>query len=131
MLAKDVMRREVFTVQEDQPVEAVIEVLVREHIQGVPVLDAEGRLVGVVTQQDVFFSSATAAEPGRGGSSLKVRDVMTSPAVSAAEQTEVRALCRMMERLRIHRIPIVADNRVTGIVSSLDVCALVARGELT
>lgn len=127
MVAKDLMRREVFTVQEDQPLEELIEMLVREHIHGVPVLDRAGELVGVVTQQDIFFGASTR---GQDESSLKVRDVMTSPAVSALEETDVRGLCQLMHRLRIHRVPIVKDGKVTGIISSLDVCAAVARGDL-
>ncbi len=63
-------------------------------------------------------------------STVLVRDIMTSPAVSAGEETDVLALCRMMTRLRIHRVPIVSDGRVTGIISSLDVCAALARGLL-
>ena len=51
---------------------------------------------------------------------MTVRDLMTSPAVSADEETEIVGLGRMMQRLRIHRVPIVKDGKVTGIVSSLD-----------
>ena len=137
MLAKDLMRREVISVRDDQPIEEVNEMLLREHIHGVPVLDAEGDLVGMVTQQDIFFSFATLTReqadgsPARGAQErLFVRDVMTSPAVSASEETDVRALSRMMHRLRIHRVPIVHEGELTGIVSSLDVCAAVARGDL-
>lgn len=138
MLAKDLMRSEVITAREDQPVGEIIEVLVREHIHGIPVVDGRGKLVGVVTQQDVFFSSVTLGpDDGAGGrtrartkdlAALKVRDVMTSPAVEANEETDIRALCRMMHRLRIHRVPIVRDGKVTGIISSLDVCAALADG---
>jgi CBS-domain-containing membrane protein len=136
MVAKDLMHREVFTVQEDQPLEELTEMLVHEHLHGAPVLSAEGELVGVVTQQDIFFSSATLSrdptgEALRSPQGLKVRDVMTSPAVSATAETDIHGLCRMMHRLRIHRVPIVHDGKLIGIVSSLDVCAAVARGDLS
>ena len=64
MVAKDVMQREVFAVQADQLVDEVVEMFVREHIHGVPVLGPAGELVGMVTQQDVFFSAATLGYAG-------------------------------------------------------------------
>jgi CBS domain-containing protein len=130
MLAKELMRRDVFTMRDDQSVTELVDLLVREHIHGCPVVDDTGELVGIVTQQDVFISAVTrdrsgvraGREEGSGGSDeLKVRDLMTSPAVSAAEDTDIIGLCRMMHRLRIHRIPIVKEGKVTGIISSLDI----------
>jgi CBS domain-containing protein len=132
MVAKDLMRRDVFTIREDRSVSELIDLLVREHIHGCPVVDGDGMLVGVVTQQDVFFSGATegvGGESPRRARDLVVRDLMTSPAVSATEDTEVRELCRLMQRLRIHRVPIVKDGRVTGIVSSLDILGELALGQ--
>ena len=135
MLAKDLMRRQVFTIGEEEPVADLIDVLVREHIHGVPVLDGEGKLSGVVTQQDIFFAGVMhdpSQEKGkeRPWTSVKVKEIMTSPAVAADEETEVVALCRMMCRLRIHRLPIVQEGKVVGIISSLDICAALGRGEL-
>ena len=136
MLAKDLMRRDVFTVRGDQPIGELIDLMVREHIHGCPVVDEQDRLVGVVTQQDIFFSEVTRAA-GSGqreapesvtATKLKVRDLMTSPAVSVTEDAEVLELCRMMHRLRIHRIPVVRDGKVAGIISSLDIIREVARG---
>lgn len=134
MLARELMRTAVVTIGEDEPVTEVIDVLVREHIHGLPVVDAAGRLSGMVTQQDIFFAGVTQlGSHGSGGGAwpkLKVRDIMTSPALSAGEDTDVLDLCRMMSRLRIHRLPIVHEGRITGIVSSLDVCSALGRGEL-
>jgi IMP dehydrogenase len=125
MVAKDLMRRDVFTIGDHQTIEELVHVLVREHIQGCPVVDKDGRLVGVVTQQDVFFGDVTRRG---GGSAMRVGELMTSPAVSASEDTDILAVCRMMHRLRIHRVPIVKDGKVTGIVSALDVIGELAQG---
>jgi CBS domain-containing protein len=134
MIAKDLMRQEVFTIRDDEPVSELVDVLVREHLHGVPVLDGAGLLVGVVTQQDVFFSQVSVggqvARDGSEKGATLVRDIMTTPALSAEEDTEILALCRMMTRLRIHRVPIVRAGKVIGIISSLDVCGALARGEL-
>jgi CBS domain-containing protein len=129
------MRRDVFTIGHDQPVAELIDLLVQEHIHGCPVVNETGELVGIVTQQDVFFSAVTrdhtaapsgAEQPVKNPAELKVRDLMTSPAVSATEETEIMGLCRMMQRLRIHRIPIVKNGKVTGIISSLDIVGRLA-----
>jgi len=130
MLAKDLMRRDVFTVQDNQSVEELLDLLVQEHIHGCPVVNADGELLGVVTQQDIFFSGVT--EEGQSvekRKKMKVGDLMTSPAVSATEETEILGLCRMMHRLRIHRVPIVNNGKVTGIISSLDIIGRLADGE--
>ena len=135
MVARDLMRRDVFTIREDRPIAELIDLLVREHIHGCPVVDGSGELVGIVTQQDVFFSAVTreraaapddAEDPARNPGELRVCDLMTSPAVSATEETEIMGLCRMMQRLRIHRIPIVKNGKVTGIISSLDIVGKLA-----
>jgi len=120
MVAKELMRREVFTIREDATVDELIDLLVREHIHGCPVLDAAGELVGVVTQQDVFLGGSTRGAKGA-GSQITVADLMTSPAVVASEDTDIASLGAMMLRLRIHRIPIVHEGKMTGIVSSLDI----------
>ena len=133
MLAKDLMRRDVSTVRDDSSVSDLVDLLVREHIHGCPVIDAEGTLVGVVTQQDVFFSGVPSCRKEKsaktGSDEMKVCEVMTSPAVAADEQTEMASLCRMMYRLRIHRVPIVKDGKVTGIISSLDIVGQLAGAE--
>ena len=54
---------------------------------------------------------------------------MTSPAVSVGEATNIADLCRMMHKLRIHRVPVVRQHKIIGMISSLDICAAVARGE--
>ena len=135
MVARDLMRRDVFTIRDDQPIAELIDLLVQEHIHGCPVVNETGELVGIVTQQDVFFSAVTrerteapggAKQPVNNPAELKVRDLMTSPAVSATEETEIMGLCRMMQRLRIHRIPIVKHGKVTGIISSLDIVGKLA-----
>ena len=132
MLASDLMRTEPVTFDENDPVEDVLDVLIEQHIHGAPVVDASGKLIGVISQVDIHFGRMMrerAEGPGR--EVLKARDVMTAPPVSATEDTEVADLCQLMYRLRIHRVPIVRGSRIVGVVSSLDVCEAIAAGSLT
>jgi CBS domain-containing protein len=128
MVARDIMSRDVVTIRDDRSVEELIDLLVQEHIHGAPVLGESGELVGVVTQQDAFF--ATVTRGGKKKGKLLVRDLMTSPAVFAEEDTDIVSLCRLMRRLRIHRVPIVSRGKVVGIVSSLDVAGALADGSV-
>ena len=133
MLAKDLMERDVMSVRDTDRVEDLLEALIGEHIHGAPVLDQEGGLVGVVTQQDLFFAPATQSTGSDAATAerpqpLLVREIMTAPAVSAEEDVDVRQLCRTMFELRIHRVPITRQGRLAGIVSSLDICAAVSNG---
>jgi len=133
MLARDLMRKKVATVREDTPVEDVLDMLVDQHFHGAPVVDADGKLVGIVSQQDIYFASMSRPEPSKDPKARPkvqcAQDIMTSPAVSATEETDLESLCQMMHKLRIHRVPILSDGKLTGIISSLDICGAIGRGE--
>jgi CBS domain-containing protein len=136
MRAVELMRENVVTIRDGDPIDEVLDVLVGEHIHGAPVVNDAGELVGVISQLDIYFGKMTRNGKLRGGTReddlapLTVRDVMTAPAVSAVEDTDVVDLCRLMYRLRIHRVPIVRQDKVLGIISSLDICNAVATGRL-
>jgi CBS domain-containing protein len=137
MRAVELMRENVVTIHESDPIEEVLDVLVGEHIHGAPVVNNKGELVGVISQLDIYFGKMTrngkleARARGANQEPLTVGDVMTAPAVSAIEDTDIVDLCRMMYKLRIHRVPIVREDKVLGIISSLDICNALATGRLT
>jgi CBS domain-containing protein len=132
MRAKDLMRTEVVTLAEDDPVDLAVDRLVDHHLHGAPVINEAGEVVGIVSPWDLYFATMTKAEgtvAGAVAGPCRVRDIMTSPPVSATEETAIVDLCEMMYRLRIHRIPILRGGKLAGIVGSLDVCRAVALGE--
>ncbi len=128
MLAKDVMQTDVVTVFEDTPIEDVLDLLVQEHISGVPVVDRDGVLVGMVSQGDLFFGRMTRPDPildpksERAG--IRVRDIMTSPPICVHEDEPITEMAERMCNLHVHRLPVVRGGRLTGIVSSIDLCRL-------
>ena len=127
MLVRELMREEVICFEESTPLGDVLDRLVESRLHGAPVVDGEGRVSGVISQQDVFFSGMTLDRDGE-TVALTAGEVMTSPPVIAAPDTTVVELCKMMFELRLHRVPIVEGDEVIGIVSSLDVCNAVAQG---
>jgi CBS domain-containing protein len=136
MKAVELMSTDIVSLKEDDPIDEAFDLLIEKHLHGAPVVAADGRLIGVVSQLDLCFGRMTRereqideANSARGGP-LRVADVMTSPAVTATEETDVMDLCRMMYKLRIHRVPIVDDAEIRGIVSSLDICEAIATGRL-
>lgn len=135
MRVNDLMETEVLTVKADDLVEDLLDALVGKHIHGAPVIDESGALVGIVSLLDIYFGTMTrSGEQGSGphrkqSSSLRVGEIMTAPAVSVGETTKIADLCKMMHKLRIHRVPVVRQQKIIGMISSLDICAAVARGE--
>jgi len=132
MIAKDLMQVEVITVQDDTALEDVLDLLMQEHISGAPVVDREGFLVGVISQVDVFFGGRT--RPGlndgaaQGAEVTLVKDVMTSPPICAKEDTPVHDMAEMMCKLHIHRLPVVKRGKLSGMVSSIDICRAMCHG---
>jgi CBS domain-containing protein len=123
------MSTEVVTIREDAPVSQLCDVMQAAHVHGLPVLNAHDELVGIVTEDDILYGTMGAFE--RDGQAVLVRDIMTSPAVCATPDTEVAELSRMLSGMHIHRIPILVDGRVAGVVTALDVVRAVAQGILS
>ncbi|HEX9426880.1 MAG TPA: CBS domain-containing protein [Candidatus Polarisedimenticolia bacterium] len=177
--ARDLMTVTPITVSETTTVGELCDLLQEKNINGAPVVDRDGRLVGVVTQEDIIYgtmghptdsaSGGAAGGTGRRGSKkvvamlrkrgletapspsprpgerpfwaddrrssdpmeIPVSAIMTSPAIWAEEETSVGELCRVMWNLRIHRLPILKDGKVTGLVSSMDLCKAILEGLIT
>lgn len=125
MLAHELMRTDVITIQEDASVSQLCDILQVAHVNGLPVLSEDGDLVGIVTEEDVLYGTMGAGD----GGDVRVRDIMTSPAVCATGDTDVVDLCKMMWGMRIHHVPILVDGRVKGMVSALDIVRIVSEGD--
>ncbi len=179
--AKDLMTPRPITVPAEMSIGDLCDLFQENNINGAPVVDEDGRLVGVVTQEDIVYGAmgdmasdpiaGAAAPPGkrkgrrekpliallrrqrlaavpesgpapgerpfwtdlakpRGPLASPVRSIMTSPAISADEDTPVSDLCRIMWNLRIHRVPIVRKGKVTGLVSSMDLARAILAGRI-
>lgn len=148
MHAKDLMTTAVVTVTPDTPVPDIANLLASRGISAVPVLDAEGIMVGIVTEADLvrrlagdtsgpklgwFFSrviGGAAAEADRytrlyGG---RACDVMSTDLVTVEEDTPVGDIARIMEEKRVKRVPVLREGRLAGIVSRADLLGLAFAG---
>jgi len=127
MRAHELMRTDIVTIQEDASVSQLCDLLQVAHVNGLPVLNEDGDLVGIVTEEDVLYGTMGA---GEAGGDMRVKDIMTSPAVCATGDTDVIELCKLMWGMRIHHVPILVEGRVKGVVSALDIVRTVSEGDL-
>ncbi|MBX6342173.1 MAG: CBS domain-containing protein [Thermomicrobiaceae bacterium] len=107
------MTPDVITVRSDAPVEEVARLLYRHQITGMPVVDADGAVSGVVTEFDVISKSGRTAG-----------DIMTREVVSVSEDTPAEQVAHILSERRVRRVPVVRDGRLVGIVSRADLIRL-------
>ncbi|HXF86981.1 MAG TPA: CBS domain-containing protein [Xanthobacteraceae bacterium] len=135
MKASDVMVTNVISVGPNACVQDVAHILLTNHISAVPVVDADGRIVGIVSEGDLMRRAETgtlrrrpwwlAVLTGREGlaaeyvkeHSRKVADVMTRNVVTVQPDTPLAEVAAILERNRIKRVPVVKDGKIVGIVS--------------
>jgi CBS domain-containing protein len=123
--ARDVWTTDVVRVTEDMEVRAVALLFGDEAITGAPVVDGEGRVVGVISQRDLLDHALTPSTEGR--PAAIVRDIMTPAAVTVEEDTPLPEVAARMARHGVHRVVVVdRAQRVQGIVTSMDLVWWVA-----
>src|SRR5215471_18463161 len=135
MKAHDVMTWGAITVGPDEPVLKAARLMLQNRISGLPVVDKEGQLVGMVTEGDflrrgelgtqrqrprwlefLLGPGPLAAEYVR-SSGQKVGEIMTIEPKTVTPDTPLDEIVRLMERHRIKRLPVVQDGKLVGIVS--------------
>ena len=114
MKVKDCMNPRAVAVGAFEPVAVAARVMARQNVGMLPVRDAAGRLVGVVTDRDIVTRCLAA---GRSPAHTGVRDVMTRRIVSAPPHMETSAAAHLMGREQIRRLPILENGRLCGMVS--------------
>ena len=117
----DLMAGDPVVVAPDLPVDVVAGVLAAYDVGGLPVVDATGRLVGVVSQTDLVRLRATSVQASD-WPTLLVRDVMTQPAITIRGSASLREAARVMTEHDIHRLVVVGDDAKTalGVISDSD-----------
>lgn len=116
--AEDIMVRRVHTARPDQPINAVVKLLLKHSISGMPVVDARNRVVGVVSEKDCI-SALMRAVHDRMPPSL-VQDVMTEPVV-ISPKTHLMTVAHHFSTLPVRRLPVVDEHgTLVGQISRRD-----------
>ena len=132
MLVKDVMTPKVFTIRVDRKLRAVQEIMEWAHIRHVPVVEADGRLVGVISHRDLLAAAISslqvkvpAAERAQHLAMSDVRQLMHHPAATIAPDERVQRAAHVMRSLRIGCLPVLDEGRLVGIVTEADLLHII------
>ena len=122
MIARDIMTRNVYTTSAEASVQEVAQLLSRKNISGVPVLDKDGKMIGIVTEADII------GKVDRDG--LRAADIMSPEIIAVDEETRVGEIAMLLTEHRIKRVPVVQHGKLVGIVCRADIVHAVAQGHL-
>jgi CBS domain-containing protein len=115
LTAREVMTPDPITIQPEQPLQAAADLLVYHHVSGLPVVDAQGALVGIVSEADII---------GKKGET--VAEIMSRDVVSVDATASLEELAAVMNGRRVKRVPVLQDGCLIGIISRADVVKWVA-----
>ena len=147
LTAKDIMTREVITVQQDTPIKDLAEILWKNRISGVPVLDDNNQVISVVTESDlidqnkkvhiptmislldsvIFLESSKKTEKEiRKMSGNTVGDICASELVTVTEETGLDEIATLMSEKSVHTLPVIQDGKLVGVIGKSDIIRSIA-----
>ncbi|MGY8666436.1 CBS domain-containing protein [Bradyrhizobium sp. UFLA05-109] len=144
MRAHQIMTRSVISVTPDTTIVEAANIMLKRHVSGLPVVDENGKLVGVVSEGDFIRRSEIGTQrkrgrwlkfilgPGKSASDFvqehgrKVSEVMTTSPVTITEDTALAEIVDIMEQNNIKRLPVVRGDKVVGLVSRANLLQAVA-----
>ena len=146
MRAENVMTAGIATVRADAPLGEAIALMVDRHVSGLPVLDRDDLLVGILTEGDLLRRVETGTEaprsprwleilrgPGHGAAeyvrshSRRVEDLMTRDVATVREDAPLEDVVALMEKKHVKRVPVVRGDHVVGVVSRSDLVRALGR----
>lgn len=132
MRVSDLMQSNLVTVPADGMVSEAVIALADSHVTGLPVVDAAGRLVGVLSTSDILTALAE-RDPSEEAALFEgtlVRDLMTPKPMTIAPQASVREAAQQMLYANVHRLFVEQDGELLGVVSQSDVVRAVANARV-
>jgi CBS-domain-containing membrane protein len=147
--ARDIMTKEVITVSPETTVLDLAQLLADHKINGAPVVDSQGRLVGVVTQNNLIDRAKKfelphvisildahfyLERPSTFKKNLEklmgnlVADIMTAPPITISDDVEVDEIATIMARRRVHTLPVLKGDKIIGIIGKIDIIRALSQG---
>jgi CBS domain-containing protein len=144
MRAHQIMTRHVISIGADASIVEAARTMLRYHISGLPVVDASGQLIGIVSEGDFIRRAEIGTETKRGrwlkflvgtgriaadfvhAHGRKVGEIMTPNPLTVTEDTPLDEIVRIMESRSVKRLPVLRGDRLVGIVTRSDFLATVA-----
>lgn len=145
MRGRDIMSRDVITVTVDASMIDAMKIMLSHHISGLPVVDLEGKLVGILSEGDFIRRVEIGTEKRRGRwlallvapdqgtldfvrqHGRKVGDIMSPSPITIGEETSVEEIVRLMESHNVKRLPVMRDDKIVGMVTHADFMIAISR----
>ena len=145
--ASDIMTREVITVSLDTTVQQLAQLLSAHGISGAPVVDSDGKVLGIVTESDLIDQNKKVHIPTvvtildsffflenpdkmeqemRKMAGATVADIYSSPAVTVTAETPVDEIATIMSEKNVHTLPVVDNGQLHGIIGKKDIIKTIA-----
>ena len=115
--AKDIMTRQVVCIRKDTPIFEAIRMMADNNITGIPVVEDDSTLVGMLSEQDVLRLYHTYDDE----QDRTVNDFMTQPAIHFEEDEPLLDVCYCLRDNSIRRVPITSNGKVSGVISRSDI----------
>jgi CBS domain-containing protein len=133
MRIDELMQTEVQTIPPDARVSDAATTLADARVSALPVVDDRGGLVGVISATDILaLEEESEGEQSRGRvlDQTAVRDVMTPEPQTISPDDDIREAARRMLEGDVHRLIVIANGRMVGVISTTDIIRAVAAGQL-
>jgi CBS-domain-containing membrane protein len=139
--ASDIMSTEIITVKKDTSLEDLAAILYEKHINGVPVVDDDGALIGIICESDLIRKNRKLHIPTvvalfdwvfylerpksmekeiKRLSATRVEDLYTKDVITVDEKTPIEEIATIMSEKKIHTIPVMDHERIVGIIGKAD-----------
>ena len=139
MKTLEIMTKDVVTVAPDTPVQDIARLMAERHISGLPVVQADGTIAGIVSHSDLLHRPETGTEPRRRRwvdlfadpdrlaraytktHGMKASDIMSRNVISVDAHSELREAADILDKRDVKRVPVLENGRLVGILSRGDV----------
>lgn len=142
LTARDIMTEQVVTVQKSLTLRELSDLFIKHHVNGFPVVDNDGNLVGVVTEKDLIEQNKNLHIPTvialfdaviylesdekfekevKRFTGTKVEDIYQQDVVTVSPDTEINEVAALMANKGIHTLPVVDDGKLAGVIGKLDI----------
>ncbi len=147
--AKEIMTDEVITVTKNTSIKKLSDLFIKHKVNGFPVVDEDGQLIGIVTEKNLIeqsknlhiptvialFDAVIYLESGKKFeeevkryNATQVADIYISNVVTIAPDTGIHEIASLMAEKSVHSIPVVEGKKILGIIGKLDIIKGLAQG---
>jgi CBS domain-containing membrane protein len=124
----EIMTREPYTLGPDDTLPTARQLLAEHHIRHIPIVSADGALLGVVSQRDVLAAGDTSVLNRNGGGALEnyvaLSSIMSTPVQTADESASLRGAALHLLKNKVGCLPVLRKGRLVGIITDSDFVAI-------